>query len=234
MYPQYRGATRNVHALSCHASALAPGQCPHLPHVHAEEELLIMLAGEASLQLPNDPAGERRLTAGQFVYYPAYFPHTLQATGASPANYLMFKWRGQRRPGRDRLGFQHVARVVPSPGGPPRPFKTELLFERPTGFLGALHTHVSAMAPGGGYAPHVDDHDALILLVEGQVETLDQRVAAPAVIHYTSGELHGMSNPGPEPARYLVIELHGRVPLVRKLRDVRRWKRRLRALRRAR
>jgi uncharacterized cupin superfamily protein len=233
MYPQYRGATRNVHALSCHVSALAPGQCPHAPHVHAEEELLIMLRGEASLVLPNDPAGhgERRLMPGQFVYYPANFPHTLRAVGTSPANYLMFKWRGRRRSGRDRLGFQHVDRLMPSPGGQPRAFESQLLFERSTGCLGALHTHFSVLAPGGGYAAHVDDHDVVIVLVEGEVETLGQGVHAPAVIHYAAGELHGIRNPGSDPARYLVVEFHARAPLVHKLCDARRWKRRLRSLR---
>jgi hypothetical protein len=97
------------------------------------------------------------------------------------------------------------------------------------------------MSAGAGYEPHVDAYDVAIIVLEGEVETLGQRAAAHSVIFYPAGASHGMSNPGPAPARYLVIEFHGSrstmssaLPnppsLLTKLRDPQRWKRKLRGL----
>ena len=74
------------------------------PHTHAEEEILLMLAGEADLILPQWRSGKGtqglRLKPDQFVYYPAHFPHTLCAVGPEPANYVMFKWLARGRGSR--------------------------------------------------------------------------------------------------------------------------------------
>jgi quercetin dioxygenase-like cupin family protein len=229
LYQQYRGSTGPVASFSCHVSALAQGQCPHPPHTHSEEEILIMLQGEADLVLPSCPDGqrERRLTAGQFVYYPAHFPHTLRAVSPQPANYLMFKWRDRHRARAAPLGFQHVDLAAVHVSGERGGFVSRVLFEGRTAYLGKLHAHFSYLAPGAGYAPHVDEHDGAIVVLAGEVETLEHRVRPHGIIHYASGDPHGMRNPTSDPARYLVFEFHRRVPLLSKLTDARRWKRRL-------
>jgi quercetin dioxygenase-like cupin family protein len=229
LYHQYRGATGSVFSFSCHVSSLAQGRCPHPPHRHSEEEILVMLQGEADLVLPTCPGGrrERRLTAGQFVYYPAHFPHTLRAISPQPANYLMFKWRARRRAGAAPLGFQCIDLAAVHLTGGRDGFVSRVLFQGRTAYLGKLHAHFSCLAPGAGYASHVDTHDGAIVVLEGEVETLEQRVRPHGIIHYASGEPHGMQNPSAHPARYLVFEFHRRLPLLRKLADAQRWKRRL-------
>jgi uncharacterized cupin superfamily protein len=237
LYHQYLGSAGNADSFSCHVSALAQGRSPHPPHAHPEEEILIVLRGEVDVALPSRPAPQRelRLTAGQFVYYPAHFPHTLRAVSPQPANYLMFKWRGAQRGGAARLGFQHVDLTDLQPtGAHSGGFESRLIFEGPTGCLGKLHAHVSFLAAGGGYEPHVDEHDGAIILLAGEVETLGHRVRPHGIIHFAAGESHGMRNPGRHPARYLVLEFHGHVPLLRKLVDAERWKRKLRSIWRAR
>ena len=233
LYHQYRGSTSNVDSFSCHVSALAQGQCPHPPHTHAEEEILIMLQGEADILLPSRPPGQRelRLTAGQLVYYPAQFPHTLRAVSPQPANYAMFKWRGRHLGRAARLGFQHVdlAAVHPT-GSHSGGFESRLLFEQPTAYLDTLHAHLSFLAPGAGYEPHIDAHDGAIVLLSGEVEALGHRASPHGIIHFAAGEPHGMRNPGPYPAHYVVFEFHGGVPLLRKLLDAERWKRKLRSV----
>ena len=47
-----------------------------------------------------------------------------------------------------------------------------------------------------------------IVPLDGTLETLGQTVSPKSVIYYGAGELHGMRNPGTEPARYLVFEFH--------------------------
>jgi mannose-6-phosphate isomerase-like protein (cupin superfamily) len=231
LYHQYRGSTRNVDSFSCHISALAQGHCPHPPHIHPEEEILIMLQGEADIVLPSCPAEERRLRAGQFVYYPARFPHTLRAVSEHPANYLMFKWRASYRGGAARLAFQHVdLDAVHATGTGPGGFESRLLFEGPTGCVGKLHAHLSFLAPGAGYDPHVDAHDGVVVLFAGNIESLGHRIRPHGILHFAAGEPHGIRNPGSHPARYLVFEFHGRTPLLRKLGDPARWKRKLLSL----
>ena len=59
-YPQFAGATPNVTAMGCHVSVLSPGHSPHPPHTHLEEELLVVLDGEAEVTSPEGPVPRRR------------------------------------------------------------------------------------------------------------------------------------------------------------------------------
>ena len=80
------------------------------------------------------------------------------------------------------------------------------------------------------------------MVLEGEIETLGERVGAHSVIFYPAGEPHGMRNPGEAVAKYVVFEFHASqkalaeaLPppppsLVAKLTDPRRWKRRLKHL----
>lgn len=108
----FRGSTKNLYDLESHASVLAKGRRPHPPHIHQEEEILMVLGGEVDIIVPEaatgttsgapvaaaggpvaDADGRIHLRSGQFVYYPAGFAHTLETTSEEPATYLMFRWR---------------------------------------------------------------------------------------------------------------------------------------------
>ena len=248
-YPLFRGATSGLRELGGHASVLIQNRCPHLPHAHKDEELLLLLSGEVDLIFPDkDGSGgnrRRRLRAGQFVYYPAYFSHTLQAVSTEPANYLMFKWHGRKRifsrhpdtpspnnrvEGSGLLRFFHPIGLTkgcqndnvclgfgqfafndpPEDSARKNGFYTQRLFEGPTACLSKLHCHMSKLTPGSGYASHADDYDVVIVVLEGEVETLGRRAGPHSVIFYAAGEPHGMRNPGQQTAKYVVFEFHGR------------------------
>ena len=214
-YPQFRGTTPVVGEMECHASILSPGCSPHPPHVHLEEELLLVLDGEAELVIPSDPDDQtprlERLLPGAFVYYPAYQYHTLRNPTASPVTYLMLKWRGAP----DEIRPPLSTRVVRPSNASDRPasFSTELLFEGPTAFLGKLHAHVTDLQPDGGYPSHIDAHDVAIVVLSGRVETNDRSLGPASVVYYPAGEPHDMRNATTEPARYLVFEFHAPPPL---------------------
>jgi len=211
-YEFFRGSTPVVDDMECHASVLSPGQCPHPPHAHVEEELLIILEGEAELIINDKPSLEgarlERVGPGAFVYYPAFKHHSLHNTGDKPVHYLMFKWHADgAKPGTDPLQttvFQY-ADTKPRDG---HGFVIDQLFEKATGWLGQLHCHTSRLEPGAGYAAHVDAYDVAILTLSGKVETLGQEVDPYSVIYYAAGQKHGMRNIGDEPAHYLVFEFH--------------------------
>jgi hypothetical protein len=44
-HPIFSGSTADLRSISCHASTLTTGRCPHAPHRHDEEELLLLLGG---------------------------------------------------------------------------------------------------------------------------------------------------------------------------------------------
>ena len=217
-YNMFAGATADLHEMEVHVSALAHGHMPHPPHTHREEEILIMLSGAADLILPQvkGPHGDERfpLKPGQLVYYPAHFPHSLRTTSAEPANYLMFKWDTDKAPATAAaLAFGHFDALAPfaeaTGAAPASSVRTKKLFEGPTGCLRKLHAHASLLEPGAGYAPHADAYDVAIVVLEGEVETLGQRIGAGGTIFHAAGQAHGISNPTSSPARYVVFEFHG-------------------------
>ena len=211
-FPAFRGSTRSLADMSCHASVLAGGHSPHPPHAHVEEELLIPLHGEVELLItdsPTDPAPRlERLRPGSFVYYPAWQHHTIRNPGTSPVAYLMFKWHAASSGAKTPLtvAVHHFGSAAAPAGAPP--FWMHRILEGPTAWLGRLHSHLTVMQPGGGYDEHVDAYDVAIVVLSGRVETLGQVVEPLSGIYYAAGEPHGMRNVGAEPARYLVFEFH--------------------------
>jgi len=209
VYEQYSGSTDNAELMSCHVSVVVQGHRPHPPHAHAEEEILVMLAGEIDLILPqlasSDGNRELRLRPGQFVYYPARYPHGLRGASPEPAHYVVFKWlAGCGKPdaqlpfGCFDAGKESLSR-----------FGYLRLLDGPTGCLRKLHSHATHLAPGGGHEPHAHPYEAAVVVLEGEIETLGSRVRPHGLVYYAGGDAHGIRNPGPEPARYVVFEFHG-------------------------
>jgi uncharacterized cupin superfamily protein len=214
-YRCFLGETRGLDLFTAHASALAPRKCPHPPHRHLEEELLLVLDGEVEVDLP-DVAQRPRLARGDVVYYPATFAHTVTAVSDAPASYFMVKWcdraaRSVTEPTMAYGRFNWLA--TPDPAAHverKNGFSFDIVFQGPTLFLRKLHCHYTTLAPGGGYEPHADAYEVVLLIVEGEVETLGERVGPHGVVYYAAGEPHGIRNPGAVPAKYLVFEFHDR------------------------
>jgi MoaA/NifB/PqqE/SkfB family radical SAM enzyme/quercetin dioxygenase-like cupin family protein len=214
-YSVFNGHTTGLRAWDCHVSVLTKGTCPHPPHKHADEEILMLLSGEVDLLLPDlqTPAGNGRtpLRPGQFVYYPSNYAHTLQTTSEVPANYLMFRWSAGSKLTRSPLAHGLYTAFNPEPRDEATSgFSSRLVFEAPTKYLRKLHCHASTLAAGEGYDAHIDEYDVAIIVLEGEVETLGERVVPHGVILYPGGEPHGMHNPGQTTARYVVFEFHHR------------------------
>jgi uncharacterized cupin superfamily protein len=211
-YRQFRGPTSTLAAMSCHISVLSAGHRPHPPHIHQEEELLIVLDGAVEIELADDKesSNSRRhpMKPGMFSYYPATQHHTIHNTSVMPATYLMFKWHagiaGSEAPLSASI-FEYDAAVVPAE---PTPMAKKLLFQQATHALGKLHAHLTTLQPGAGYEPHADPYDVAIVLLSGEIETVGKRVRPLGLVYYSAGVLHGMRNVGTTPATYLVFEFH--------------------------
>jgi len=219
LHPIFRGRTKGIRKITCHASSLLSGHCPHPPQHHKQEELLLLLSGEIDIILPQglspDENQRRRLKQGEFVYYPSQFAHTLETMGKEPADYLMFKWYADSINDEAPIGFGHYSMFEPDiDSKPSKDFYPRTVFEGPTTYLKKLHCHTTTLEPGAGYDPHIDRYDVAIVMLEGEVITLHKRVKPHQVIFYPAGKPHGMHNPGNKPAKYIVFEFHGLRPVV--------------------
>ena len=84
------------------------------------------------------------------------------------------------------------------------------VFRGPTPTLQELEMHITTLNPGEtSHAPHRHPNEELIIIREGNVETLSNGVwtkAGPgSIIFNASNELHGLKNVGTTPATYHVI-----------------------------
>ena len=215
-YPIFNGSTPAMKKLGSHVSVLSAGTTPHPPHAHVEEELIIMLSGEAEIVSLDDPNSDdsTRVTfkPGAFVYHSAYHRHTIRAVGPDPATYLIFKWTNESEASDAPELESSVVRFDDGTNGATKRsngWTRKRLLDSPTRYLRKLHCHLSVLEPGAGYRPHADPYDVAILVLEGTLETLGRRVGRHGVIFYAAGEPHGMENVGPSPASYLVFEFHG-------------------------
>jgi len=117
-----------------------------------------------------------------------------------------------------KAGFLKSADYVPEYGSDAaQEWTSRIVFESPTQALTKLQCHTSVMRPGAGYDPHKDEHDVILILLDGEVETLGRKVSSDTFIYYQGGESHGMKNVGNQAARYLVFEFHRKGWLLRHL-----------------
>jgi quercetin dioxygenase-like cupin family protein len=81
--------TPTLSNFECHISTLNPGESPHAPHQHADEEVMIVKEGTlAALQ------GDKTniVTAGGIIFEASNELHGLRNIGTNPAVYFVFKY----------------------------------------------------------------------------------------------------------------------------------------------
>ena len=84
------------------------------------------------------------------------------------------------------------------------------VFKGPTATLEELEIHVTTLNPGqASHAPHAHPNEELVIIKEGNVETLSngkwEKAGPGSIIFEASNELHGLKNVGTTPATYHVI-----------------------------
>jgi len=148
------------------------------------------------------------ISEGQFVYYPAFFPHTFIATSEEPVHCLAILWKTNlknQRPGLD-YGIYSIPEDMDNPKN--KKFLREVLFENTTSYLKKLHCHASIIKPGGEVRTHRDIYDVVSIILEGEVETIGKKASPYDVIFYATGRRHGLLNSGGVKAREIVFEFH--------------------------
>jgi N-acyl-D-amino-acid deacylase len=88
----FRGDTHGTKDMVVLAVTLKPGQAPHPPHQHAEEEFMILVEGTGTWTLDGKEMPARK---GDVVYAAPWTMHGLKNTGDAPLTYYMVKWNNK-------------------------------------------------------------------------------------------------------------------------------------------
>jgi len=85
----FDAATPLLEQFECHITTLNPGESPHPPHRHPEEELMVIREGSLEA-LQNDKTN--RVEAGGIIFEASNELHGLRNIGTNRATYYVFKW----------------------------------------------------------------------------------------------------------------------------------------------
>ncbi|HSF46412.1 MAG TPA: cupin domain-containing protein [Chitinophagaceae bacterium] len=81
--------TAMMNRFDIHVTTLNPGLKSHEPHTHQNEEIILMLDGDAKMTVNK---GTVRCTTGDAVYVASMVPHNLINSGKSAATYFAIQW----------------------------------------------------------------------------------------------------------------------------------------------
>jgi mannose-6-phosphate isomerase-like protein (cupin superfamily) len=95
----FRGDTHGTRDMIVLAVTLKPGQAPHPPHQHAEEEFMILTEGTGTWTVEGKDFPARK---GDVVYAAPWAVHGVKNTGRTPLTYYMVKWsnKGVKAPAK--------------------------------------------------------------------------------------------------------------------------------------
>lgn len=91
----FRARTTTLDELEVHATTLNPGQIPHPPHRHPNEELIVLEQGTLET-LTNDVW--KRVGSGSVIFNASNQLHGLKNVGAEPAIYHVINWKSAATP----------------------------------------------------------------------------------------------------------------------------------------
>ena len=87
--------TPTLSELEMHITTLKPGEAPHGPHRHPDEELIIVKEGTIESNLEGVL---RRLGPGSVIFHASNELHTVKNVGDGEATYHVIKWRSAATP----------------------------------------------------------------------------------------------------------------------------------------
>jgi XRE family transcriptional regulator, regulator of sulfur utilization len=85
----FQAPTATLDELECHVTTLNPGETPHPPHKHPDEELIIIKEGTVE-SLVNGQI--KRVGPGSVIFQASNQMHSIRNVGQTPATYHVIKW----------------------------------------------------------------------------------------------------------------------------------------------
>src|SRR5262245_22166659 len=86
----FQAPTATLDELECHATTINPGEAPHPPHQHPDEEMVIVKEGTIKVTV----AGQtRRIGPGSMAFMSSNQMHGILNDGSTPATYVIIRWK---------------------------------------------------------------------------------------------------------------------------------------------
>lgn len=85
----FQAPTATLDELECHVTTLNPGETPHPPHKHPDEEVIIIREGTVESLVNGET---RRVGPGSVIFQASNQLHSIRNVGSTPATYHVFKW----------------------------------------------------------------------------------------------------------------------------------------------
>ena len=85
----FRAPTATLDELECHVTTLNPGESPHPPHQHPDEELIILKEGTVEALVNGEL---KRVGPGSVIFQASNQLHGLKNVGDGPATYHVIRW----------------------------------------------------------------------------------------------------------------------------------------------
>ena len=85
----FQAPTATLDELESHITTLNPGQVPHAPHKHPDEEVLCLKEG--TLEAYED-GQTTRVGPGSVLFFASNHLHGVKNVGTTPATYFIVKW----------------------------------------------------------------------------------------------------------------------------------------------
>ena len=73
-----------------HATSLNAGVNSHAPHTHVQEEIILMLQGNAIMSIDGQ---DYKTSKGDVIFLDSEVPHGLTNSGSEPCEYFAFQWK---------------------------------------------------------------------------------------------------------------------------------------------
>jgi len=85
----FQAPTATLDELECHVTTLNPGETPHPPHKHPDEEVIIVKEGVVEALVNGQT---KRVGPGSVIFQAANQMHSIRNVGQTAAVYHVIKW----------------------------------------------------------------------------------------------------------------------------------------------
>jgi quercetin dioxygenase-like cupin family protein len=209
--------TATLERFESHISTLNPGEKSHPPHIHAQEEFIILKEGTLDASINGKV---ERVEPGSIMFFASNDYHNVTNVGATPATYLVFNFATAATksapkggataaavPGKQVSTVFHWDKMEAKPNA--KGARREIV-NSPTTTLQSWEGHITTLKAGEApHAAHRHPDEELIVVKDGVMEAtingVAQRGGPGSIFFYSSNDLHGMKNVGGTEATYYVF-----------------------------
>ena len=209
--------TATFEKFESHISTLNVGKMSHPPHIHPQEEFIILKEGTLDASINGKV---ERVETGSIMFFASNDWHNVTNVGDKPATYLVFNLTTAATHTAPKDGAtkaavagKQVSTVFHWDKMEAKPTKTGArreIVNSPTTTLASWEGHITTLKPGEApHAPHHHPDEELIIVKEGTVEVtingVVQHGGPGSIFFYGSNDEHGMKNVGGTEATYYVF-----------------------------